>query len=163
MDGPITPERLGSRERVTGRGRQVHLIRPLMPRSARTRRCACVGGASRRGSDSERNRASNVWGGVSGDAFAVLVRQAVTDMGRTANVTTSPVSPQTAPPGAYLVDVSVDGGPGLLYEVADWVEGARVMDPHGEDLTLPEALDYLRHRIMGVPPSKALKTVWTKH
>ena len=29
MDGTITTERLGSRERVTGRGRQVHLIRPL--------------------------------------------------------------------------------------------------------------------------------------
>ena len=102
----------------------------------------------------------NVWGGASGDTFAALVRQAVTDMGRTAKVTTSPVSTQAAPLGAYLVDVTVDGGPELLYEVSDWVEGARVMDPHGEDLTLHGALEYLRHRIMGVPPVKALKTVW---
>ena len=31
MNGTVTTERLGSREPVTGRGLQVHLIRPLMP------------------------------------------------------------------------------------------------------------------------------------
>jgi hypothetical protein len=31
MNGTVTTERLGSREPVTGRGLQVHLIRPIMP------------------------------------------------------------------------------------------------------------------------------------
>lgn len=91
--------------------------------------------------------------------FAALVRRAVTDSGRTAEVTMRPVSARAAAPGAYIVDVTVDDGPDLLYEVVDWVEDAPVRDPHGEDLTLHGALDYLRLRIMGVPPSEAAQTV----
>lgn len=97
-----------------------------------------------------------MWGGRSGDAFAERVREVVNDCGRTANVDVTPVSEQVAPPGAYLVEVSVHEGPDLLYEVADWVQGARIMDPDGEDLTLEEALRYLRLRIMGLSPSEAL-------
>lgn len=99
----------------------------------------------------------NVWGGRSGDAFAERVREVVNDCGRTANVDVTPVSEQIASSGGYLVRVSVHEGPGLLYEVADWVQGARVMDPDGEDLTLEEALRYLRLRIIGLSPSEALK------
>ncbi|WP_020386938.1 hypothetical protein [Kribbella catacumbae] len=82
--------------------------------------------------------------------------EVVNDCGRTANVAVSPVSEQVAPPGAYLVEVSVREGPDLLYEVADWVQGARIMDPNGEDLTVEEALQYLRLRIGGLSPSEAL-------
>jgi hypothetical protein len=99
----------------------------------------------------------NVWGGSSGDAFALRVRQVVNDCGRTADVDLTPVGEQAAPGGAYLVEVSVHEGPHLLYEVADWVQGARIMDPDGENLTLEEALRYLRLRIMGLSPSEALK------
>jgi hypothetical protein len=99
----------------------------------------------------------NVWGARSGDAFAARVREVVNDCGRTADVDLTPVSEQVAPPGAYLVEVNVHEGPHLLYEVADWVQGARTMDPDSEDLTLDEALRYLRLRIMGLSPSEALK------
>ena len=78
------------------------------------------------------------------------------DSGRTADIDVTPVDEQVAPPGAYLVEVSVHEGPDLLYEVSDWVHGARIMDPDGEDLTLDEALRYLRLRIMGLSPSEAL-------
>jgi hypothetical protein len=81
----------------------------------------------------------------------------VKDCGRTADIDLTPVSEQVAPRGAYLVDVKVHEGPDLLYEVADWVEGARIMEPDGEDLTLDEALRYLRLRIIGLSPSEALK------
>lgn len=97
-----------------------------------------------------------MWGGRSGDAFAERVLEVVNDCGRIANVDVTPVREQVAPPGAYLVQVSVHEGPDLLYEVADWVQGARIMDPDGEDLSLEEALRYLRLRIRGLPPSEAL-------
>jgi hypothetical protein len=98
-----------------------------------------------------------VWGGSSGAVFAERLQEVVNDCGRTADVDVTPVDEQVAPPGAFLVEVSVHQGPNLLYEVADWVQGARIMDPDGEDLTLDEALRYLRLRIMGLSPAEALK------
>ncbi|WP_350277635.1 hypothetical protein [Kribbella sp. HUAS MG21] len=99
----------------------------------------------------------NVWGGSSGAAFAARVQGVVNDSGRTADVDVTPVGEHVATPGAFLVEVSVHDGPQLLYEVADWLPGARIMDPDGEDLTLDQALRYLELRIMGLPPSEALK------
>ena len=39
-------------------------------------------------------------------------------------------------------NIYVNGAVDLLFEIDDWVEGARVMDPHGEDVSVAEASDY---------------------
>jgi hypothetical protein len=99
----------------------------------------------------------NVWDGNSGELFAELVRGQLDREGRTARVEVLPVKPQAAPAGAYLVDVAVQDGPGLLFEMADWIDGARVMDPHGDDLSRTEALNYLHLRCSGKSPRDALR------
>jgi hypothetical protein len=71
------------------------------------------------------------------------------------------IEPWPESPGAY--GVWVDWGPDpetecATYEVADWVDGARVLDT-GDDVTLGEALDYLTVRLSGVPDKEALDRV----
>jgi hypothetical protein len=98
----------------------------------------------------------NVWNGNSGEPFAELIcRQLVRE--RTARVEVQPVKPEAAPAGAYLVDVAVQDGPDLLFEVADWIAGARAMDPHGGDFSRTEALNYLHLRCKGKTPRDALR------
>jgi len=104
----------------------------------------------------DETRRPNVWQGDSGELFAEMVREQLDKEGRTADVEVNPVSPTVAPPGAYLVSVEVHDGPDLFFEVADWVDGARVMDPHGEDLSRAEALRYLQLRCGGKSPVEAL-------
>lgn len=41
--------------------------------------------------------------------------------------------------GGYIIHV--DGAADLLFEVDVWVEGVRVMNPHGEDVSVAEAVD----------------------
>ena len=61
--------------------------------------------------------------------------------------------------GGYIVDVDVSAHLGLLFEVDDWVDGVRVMDPHGEDVTVAEAVDYFAARATGHPPDEAWRLV----
>jgi hypothetical protein len=49
--------------------------------------------------------------------------------------------------GGYIIHVN--GAVDLLFEIDDWVEGARVMDPHGEDVSVAEAIDYFADRAVG--------------
>lgn len=98
----------------------------------------------------------NRWKGPSGPAFARLVR------GRLAGVPglevdVRPVSERGSPPGAYLVDVGWRGGDGVLCEVVDWVDGVRIMDPHGEGVTVDIGLRYLQARAAEVSSKHAWK------
>ena len=57
--------------------------------------------------------------------------------------------------GAYGVTVDWRTGD-AMYEVADWVAGARVLDT-GDDLSLDQALDYLSARVSGLDPKEAVR------
>ena len=59
--------------------------------------------------------------------------------------------------GAYGVTVDWQSGD-AMYEVADWVNGARVLDT-GDDLALDQALDYLSARMSGLRPEEAVRQV----
>ena len=56
--------------------------------------------------------------------------------------------------GGYIVHVDVPPHLELLFEVDDWVEGVRVMDPHGEDVSVAEAVDYFAARADGRTPDE---------
>ena len=57
--------------------------------------------------------------------------------------------------GGYIVHVDVSPDLELLFEVDDWVDGVRVMDPHGEDVTVAEAVEYFAARATGHMPDQA--------
>ena len=57
--------------------------------------------------------------------------------------------------GGYIVHVDVPPHLESLFEVDDWVEGVRVMDPHGEDVSVAEAVDYFAARADGRTPDEA--------
>jgi hypothetical protein len=100
-----------------------------------------------------------VWEGVpSGEKFAALLRARAEQLDVAVQVE---VQPWAELPGAF--GVFVDWGPdpetdSATYEVADWVDGARVLDT-GDDVTLADALDYLSVRLSGAPPKEALDRV----
>lgn len=56
--------------------------------------------------------------------------------------------------GGYTVGVEVEGDPavGWLYEVSDWVDGVRVLDPHDEDMTVDQGVAYFDARCAGNSP-----------
>lgn len=68
---------------------------------------------------------------------------AVSDMG---------VSGGVGSPGAYRVDVAWDGDAGVLCELVDRVDGVRVMDPDGEDVTVEVSLRYIQARAAALSP-----------
>lgn len=47
----------------------------------------------------------------------------------------------------------------MLCEVADWIDGVRVMDSRAEDLTIEQALQYISLRCRGWSPEQAIATV----
>lgn len=64
-------------------------------------------------------------------------------------------------PWSFLVDVDWSGG-GLLCEVSDWVNGVRVLDDDGEDVSIEAALRYVAARAAGTSKEGAwLQAVWT--
>lgn len=63
-------------------------------------------------------------------------------------------------PGGYIVHI--DGAADLLCEVDDWVEDVRVMDPHGEDVTVAEAVDYFAARALGRTPEDARRLAFNE-
>lgn len=48
-----------------------------------------------------------------------------------------------------------------FYEVADWIDGVRILDPDGEDVSVEQGLAYLAARIRGDEPGQALLRVRT--
>ena len=90
--------------------------------------------------------------GVTAQRFRELAEDRMRDHGIVGSVAVEPT--QTA--GLSLVIVEIESGPSILYEVADWVTGVRVLDPDGEDLTISAALDYIILRVGGLKPSAAL-------
>lgn len=65
-----------------------------------------------------------------------------------------PLGAGGASPSSFLVDVEWSGG-GLLCEVADSVYGVRVMDDHGEDVSVEAALRYIAARAAGTSKAGA--------
>jgi hypothetical protein len=87
------------------------------------------------------------WRGSSGEAFAQMIRErlaGVPDL----TTTVRAVDPAVSTPASFLVDVSWAGG-GLLCEVADSIDGVRVIDDDGEDVTVVAALRYIAARAAG--------------
>jgi hypothetical protein len=100
-----------------------------------------------------------VWEGKpSGEKFAALLRVRAEELGVAVEVE---VTPWPELPGAFGVWVAWGPDPeseGAMYEVADWVDGARVLDT-SDDVAVGEALDYLSARVSGMPPKEALDRV----
>ena len=91
------------------------------------------------------------WAGPSGDAFAVMVRRRLGGVpGAEVNVT--PLGGE--PPASFLVEVGWSAG-GLLCEVSDSVNGVRVLDDDGEDVSVEAALRYIAARAAGISKSGA--------
>lgn len=96
------------------------------------------------------------WGTeASGPWFAELLRVRAEQLGRRVGVTLAPWEMA----GGYTVEIEVESDPALswLYEVTDWVDGVRVLDPHGEDLTIDQGVAYLDARCAGNSPVASLR------
>jgi hypothetical protein len=100
---------------------------------------------------------TNVWGGSSGAVFANLLRERAVQEGLVIDVDVRPVSSKAAPPGAYLVSVDFTDLEGPLFDVADWVETVRIMDPRDEEVSLARALNYAVLRGKRHSPTRALR------
>jgi hypothetical protein len=95
-----------------------------------------------------------VWRGLpSGEVFADLVRERADGSGVTAHVDVTAWELQ----GAYGVSVDWQSGD-AMYEVADWVDGARVLDS-GDDLSLDHSFDYQAARVSGLLLEEAVRQV----
>ena len=81
------------------------------------------------------------WSGPSGHAFAQLVCDRLAGVpGLHTDV--RQIDPEVSTAASFLVDICWSGG-GVLCEVADSIDGVRVMDDHAEDVTTEAALRYL--------------------
>lgn len=67
------------------------------------------------------------------------------------------VSADESSQSAFIIDVSWRGCLGLMCEVADWVDGVRILDPHGEDVTVDVGLRYVEARASDLSPRRAWK------
>ena len=91
-----------------------------------------------------------VWRGLlSGEVFADAVRDCADRSGVTAHVDVTAWELQ----GASGIFADWQSG-NAVYEVADRVDGARVLDT-GDDLSLEQALDHLAERLSGPRPEEA--------
>lgn len=61
------------------------------------------------------------------------------------------IDPAVSTPSSFLIDVSWPGDVGVLCEVADTIDGVRVMDDDGEDVSIEMALRYIEARASGRP------------
>lgn len=112
---------------------------------------------------------AGIWQGEpSGQRFAALLSERARQMGVQAAVDVVPLQAV----GTYLVSIDWEPGPdtGLLCEVVDWVNGIRILDPHGEDVTVDQALAYFGARAKGSSPQEALRVAvphraswWRRH
>jgi hypothetical protein len=112
---------------------------------------------------------ASIWQGEpSGQRFAALLSERASQSGIRVTVDVVPVKEV----GGYLVNIRWEAEPddGLLYEVVDWVNGVRIMDPHGEDVTVERALVYFTARTKGTAPQDAFRIAvpdrsswWRRH
>jgi len=112
---------------------------------------------------------AGIWQGEpSGPRFAELLRKRAHQMDLRVAVNVVP----TKELGGYLVDIDweADPGHGMFCEVTDWVDGVRIMDPAGEDVTVEQALVYFAARAKGSSPQEALRVAvphraswWRRH
>lgn len=65
------------------------------------------------------------------------------------------IDPAVATPASFLVDAEWTGDIGVLCEVADSIDGVRVIEDESEDVSIEIALRYIEARASGVPPSSA--------
>lgn len=93
-------------------------------------------------------------GQPSGDVFARLVRARADQLGLPVRVEVLPWKLT----GSYGITVDWDAGD-VMYEVADWLDGARVLDPGDHDLSVDQALDYLSARMSGLDSEQAILRV----
>ena len=77
---------------------------------------------------------------------------------RTGEVTVTELG---VPPGraGYLVRVVLPEGLAITFDVVDHVWGVRILDPGGEDVTVDEAVRYLRARLAGMAAGAALRSL----
>lgn len=94
------------------------------------------------------------WSGPSGQAFAQLVYERLAGV-EGLHTDVRQIDPEVSTPASFLVDISWSGGV-VLCEVADSLDGVRIMDDHAEDVTTDTALRYIAARTAGT--SKA--TAW---
>ena len=83
--------------------------------------------------------------------FGELIRERSRDLGLEPTITNEVWSSGEG----YILRVDVSPDLDLLFEVDDWVEGVRVLDPDDEDVTVAEALDYFAARATGQPREQA--------
>jgi len=94
-------------------------------------------------------------GGLAGDQLATMLKERAASLGFEVQVEV-----QVWTPGNYGVSVDWPGNPnGLRFEVADGLDGVRVLDPDGEDLTTQQALDYFSARLAGHTPKAAMALI----
>src|SRR5215207_3306138 len=58
--------------------------------------------------------------------------------------------------------IHVNGAVDLLFEIDDWGEGARVMDPRGEDVSVAEAIDYFADRAVWLTAVQARRLAFNE-
>lgn len=98
--------------------------------------------------------------GIPADRLRDLVSQHLEELGVVGTVAVIPHNL----PDAYGLDIELADGLSLLLEATESWPGVRILDPHGEDVTVRQALDYIALRHLGEQPSQALEMVRTpKH
>jgi hypothetical protein len=112
---------------------------------------------------------AGIWQGEpSGQRFAALLSERASQTGIRVTVDVVPMKEVDG----YLVNLHWEAEPddGLLYEVVDWVNGVRIMDPHGEDVTVEQSLVYFTARTKGTSPQDAFQIAvpdrsswWRRH
>ena len=116
-------------------------------------------GMRRRMSKSEGDRgAAPQWGGSSGPRFAALAVADLAAAGFTSSADITRYRPDD-PLTGYSVVIDVTDGPSVMFEVVDWLWDARILDPDGEEVTVDEALSYLRARASGQSPKVAFRSL----
>lgn len=83
--------------------------------------------------------------------FGELIRERSRGLGHAVTITTEVWSAG----GGHIVRVDASPDLDLLFEVDDWVEGVRVLDPDGDDVTVAEAVGYFAARATGQPREQA--------
>lgn len=92
----------------------------------------------------------------SGEAFAHLAKERLRGVSDV-TIEVRQVDRAVATHASFLVDVMWGGG-SVLCEVADSIDGVRVMDPHGEDVSVERALRYISARAAGVSRAEAWRS-----
>jgi hypothetical protein len=96
------------------------------------------------------------WSEPSGDSFAGLAKERLRGV-PDVTIGVRQIDQAVATPASFLVDIAWPGG-GVLCEVADSIEGVRVMDEDGEDVSVESALRYITARAAGASRKDAWRS-----